>query len=132
MHPRIARTLDLGEKGPLLFELEREALLAPQRRPVAAPAPYPASRRDLSFLVPTETYVGDMLKHMTSSTPVPLRELLVFDVFSDDSLDEGFKSVAFGLIFQDFSRTLTDGVIDDAVASLVEGLESRFQARLRD
>lgn len=132
MHPRIARTLDLGEKGPLLFELEREALLAPQRRPVAAPAPYPASRRDLSFLVPTETYVGDMLKHMTSNTPVPLRELLVFDVFSDDSLDEGFKSVAFGLIFQDFSRTLTDGVIDDAVASLVEGLESRFQARLRD
>ena len=121
-----------GEKAPYAFTLEWPLALRPQSRQIQALPPFPGSRRDLSLLVPPGISAEDLISYIKDNSPLDLPSIVVFDRFEDDSLQDGFKSLAFGLIFQDFSRTLQDGVIDEAVATLVQGLSARFQVRLRD
>jgi len=132
LHPALWKQHGEGGKAPFVFECDKAALGTPSKAEIQPIAPYPASRRDLAFIVSTETCADKLITFIKSSSPLPLADLVVFDVFEDESLQEGFKSIAFGLIFQDFSRTLEDGVIDDAVASLIDELKNTFQARLRD
>ncbi len=132
LHPALWKRHGEGGKSPFVFECQRPQLCEPRKPTINALPPFPASRRDLAFIVNTDTCASDLTSFIKSNSKLPIADLVVFDVFEDDSLQAGFKSIAFGLIFQDFSRTLEDGVIDDAVASLIDGLKSTFQARLRD
>lgn len=132
LHPRVWKVFGEGGKAPFLFEWDWKALL-PETKAAIQPIPaYPSSRRDLSMLFPIATTANQVVDYIRQNSTLPLADLLVFDVFENDSLHAGFKSVALGLIFQDFSRTLEDGVIDDAMTSLVDGLTNTFDARLRD
>lgn len=132
VHPRLWKAQGEGEKAPYAFTLEWPLALRPQSRQIQALPPFPGSRRDLSLLVPPGISAEDLISYIKDNSPLDLPSIVVFDRFEDDSLEDGFKSLAFGLIFQDFSRTLQDGVIDEAVATLVQGLSARFQVRLRD
>ena len=64
--------------------------------------------------------------------PSLTNDVLIFDVFSGESSGDSFRSIAFGLIFQDFSRTLEDGEVDAAIAALTSGLDQEYGIRLRD
>ncbi len=132
LHPALWKAHGEGGKPPFVFECDKSMLGATRGADIRPIPPYPASRRDLAFIVKTETCADNLIDFIKKASPLPLADLVVFDVFEDESLQEGFKSIAFGLIFQDFSRTLEEGVIDDAVASLIDELKNTFQARLRD
>ena len=57
-----------------------------------------------------------------------LRRVWVFDVYRGANLPDGLKSVALGLIFQDYSRTLTVEEIDAAMAAIGESLKTQLGA----
>jgi phenylalanyl-tRNA synthetase beta chain len=61
-----------------------------------------------------------------------LREVRIFDVYRGDRIDSGLKSVAFSLILQDSSRTLTDGDVEGVVQAVISRLERTLKARIRD
>ena len=61
-----------------------------------------------------------------------LQELLIFDVYRGKGIETGRKSIAFGLILQDYSRTLTEQDIEAVVAQVTDQLEEKFGATLRD
>lgn len=132
LHPRLWQQHGEGGKPPYVFECSADAFGRIGQPAIAALPSYPSSRRDLSFIVKSEACANDLARYMRLHSPLPLVELRIFDVFAGGTLQDGFKSIAFGLIFQDFSRTLEDGEIDAAVAALVDGLGDTFQARLRD
>jgi len=60
-----------------------------------------------------------------------LTNLIIFDQFSGQSVEKGYKSLAIGLILQDVSSTLTDEAVDSVIDRVVKGLESRLEAQLR-
>ena len=60
-----------------------------------------------------------------------LRESWLFDVYRGKGMEEGRKSLAFGLILQDFSRTLADSDVDSVISGIVAGLHDEFGATLR-
>jgi phenylalanyl-tRNA synthetase beta chain len=60
-----------------------------------------------------------------------LKDLLVFDVFSGQNVEKGYKSLAIGLILQDVSCTLTDEVVDRLMQAVINELESRLEAQHR-
>ncbi len=131
LHPQLLKTLDLPQ-APLLFELElgiwaQHSL--PRLNPITAT---PSSRRDIALVVDQALASQDFIDYVKSHAGALLREVRVFDVFTGDALPKGFKSVALGLIFQDFSRTLTDEEVDLAVEKLTTGLELEFGAQIRD
>ena len=60
-----------------------------------------------------------------------LREVWLFDVYRGRGIAEGRKSLALGLILQDFSRNLTDSVVEETVSGIIAGLAEQFDATLR-
>jgi phenylalanyl-tRNA synthetase beta chain len=89
-------------------------------------------RRDLSITVAREIPAAEILRTALGKAPPYLRDLQLFDVYEGEGIDSGKKSVALGLIFQGVSSTLIDKDIDAQVAVIVEELETRLGAVLRD
>ncbi len=130
LHPRIARELDV-EGDACVFEL-RLAGVQPARRPTFGElSRFPASRRDLAIVVDervTAQAVQDVIRQRGGDL---LREVWLFDVYRGKGIAEGRKSLAFGLNLQDFSRNLTDHVVEEAVSGILAGLAEQFGATLR-
>lgn len=131
LHPRLQKTLDLPS-CPLLFELLMQPLQSQQLPSIQPITTNPSSRFDLAMLVNQSLEVADLTQFVKSEVGDILQQLVVFDVFTSDALPKGFKSVALGLIFQDFSRTLTDEEVDKVIQSLTSRLEEKFGAQIRD
>jgi phenylalanyl-tRNA synthetase beta chain len=55
----------------------------------------------------------------------------LFDIYRGKGIAEGSKSLAFGLIFQDFSSNLTDSRVEAVVSDILSGLERTLGATLR-
>ncbi|MES2883372.1 MAG: phenylalanine--tRNA ligase subunit beta [Pseudomonadota bacterium] len=130
LHPELVQSLDLPG-APLLFELDWSRLAA-ARVPVAQPVPeFPASRRDLALVVDESTPVQALIDTARAAAGSNLVQALVFDIYRGQGLRDGSKSVALGLIFQDYSRTLTLEEIDTQVAGIVTALTQKLRANLR-
>jgi phenylalanyl-tRNA synthetase beta chain len=130
LHPRLVAALDLPE-APLLLELDT-ACLRQARVPRAAPvSDFPASRRDLALVLKDEVPAAALLEHVRAAGGGNLRQAGVFDVYRGPGLPNGFKSVALSLIFQDNSRTLTDGELEGAVLAVAQRLRERLGASIR-
>lgn len=130
LHPRLLKALDLQQEV-VVFELDR--LAASQRRlPRARPlSRYPSVRRDLAVVVPDELPWAALERCLRTSLGTTLRQLFVFDQYLGPGLDQGFKSLAMGLILQEEGRTLEDEEVDRMVARAVSALEAQCGARLR-
>lgn len=131
LHPRHVRALDL-EQAPLLWELDEHVGFAANLPVYHELSRFPAIRRDIAIVVDEDVQAEDLLAAVRDAGGVLLTESKIFDVYSGDRIDSGRKSVAFGLILQDSSRTLTDEEADGVVAAVVARLVSGFGARMRD
>jgi phenylalanyl-tRNA synthetase beta chain len=131
LHPRLVRALDL-DRAPLLWELDEHISFAAELPVFKEISRFPAIRRDIAVLVEKGVPVEALLRAIRSAGGALLTESKIFDVYSGDRIDSSRKSVAFGLILQDSSRTLTDDEGDRVVAAVVARLESEFGARMRD
>ena len=56
---------------------------------------------------------------------------MLFDRYQGKGVENGFKSLAMGLILQDESRTLTDRDVDAVIASVTEALQREYGAAIR-
>jgi phenylalanyl-tRNA synthetase beta chain len=131
LHPKLVRELELTG-APILFELDfRTALRVelPRSREVSR---FPQVRRDVAVVVSEAVTLSALRERVTLMAPKTLKEVRVFDVYRGGGVEEGRKSVALGLIFQDISRTLTDEDVDRAVASVVGDLRTSLGARIRE
>jgi phenylalanyl-tRNA synthetase beta chain len=131
LHPKWVRKLELTGT-PVLFELDfRTALRVelPRSREVSR---FPQVRRDIAVVVDEAVTLSALRERVTLAASKTLQELRVFDVYRGGGVEEGRKSVALGLIFQDISRTLTDEDVDRAVASVLADLRASLGARIRE
>jgi phenylalanyl-tRNA synthetase beta chain len=131
LHPQVISDLDLS-RTVYVFELDLEAVRQahlPAFRPLSK---YPEVRRDLAILIDEAVSARAIEDCIRTSSSEILQEVHLFDIYTGKGVDKGLKSVAFGLILQDFSRTLTDQDIDSAVESVVSALNKNFAATLRE
>jgi phenylalanyl-tRNA synthetase beta chain len=131
LHPHAMSELDLGNTV-YIFELDLDAvrqLHLPAFRPLSK---FPEVRRDLAILINEDVSAKSIEDCIRDSTSKILQEVRVFDIYTGKGVDKGLKSVAFGLILQDFSRTLTDQDIDSEIESVVDALKQNFAATLRE
>ncbi len=122
----------LGFDEPVfVFELRASFLRVAAAARAAEPPRFPSVRRDLAVVVPATTPAGDVLDTVRRSVGPLLQGLVLFDVYQGKGLDLGKKSLALGLTLQDFSRTLTDEVVEGLVARVLEALATTYGATLR-
>jgi phenylalanyl-tRNA synthetase beta chain len=130
IHPALAKSHDL-DTNTCLFELRyaaiRQGTLA-RFRPISR---YPSIRRDLAVVVDMDTVAADLQRVVADAAGELLQELVFFDVYQGKGVETGRKSIAFGLILQDYSRTLTEQDIEAIVARVTRRLDEEFGATLR-
>ncbi|HEX8896358.1 MAG TPA: hypothetical protein VF783_23770, partial [Terriglobales bacterium] len=114
------------------FELDVQAALAVRRPSYEEISRYPQVRRDLAVVVDENVTLSTLAERVSLAASSLLRDLRVFDVYRGPGLEEGRKSVALGLIFQDISRTLTDDDVERLMASVVADLRENLDARIRE
>jgi phenylalanyl-tRNA synthetase beta chain len=128
LHPMLVKSLDFTYP-PVLFELDFAAL-AVQQAPYQEISRYPQVRRDLAVVVDEAVTLSTLTERVTLVTSSLLRSLRIFDVYRGPGLEEGRKSVALGLIFQDISRTLTEQEVEGLMASVKVDLRENLNARI--
>ncbi|MFT3905166.1 MAG: phenylalanine--tRNA ligase subunit beta [Steroidobacteraceae bacterium] len=131
LHPDLVRQIDLTYV-PILVELDY-ALATQGRVPAFQPlSRFPQIRRDISCTVPADVSIGSLRDRVSVVAAAQLRELRLFDLYQGPGVETGRKSVAFGLILQDFSRTLTDEEADHIVAAVAAELRDGFDGKIRE
>lgn len=131
LHPQVQKALDIDPRV-YVFEIKQSAM-ANNSIPAFSPlSRYPEVRRDLAILVDEDVTAGDILSAIESASSNLVKETQLFDIYQGKGVEEGRKSVAFGLILQEFSRTLTDQEVDSEIENIVSTLNQQFAATLRE
>ena len=122
----------LGFEEPVfMFEIQASLFAEPPAARAQEPPRFPSVRRDLAVVVDAAVPAGAVLETVRLNAGPLLRGLVLFDVYQGEGLDLGKKSLAMGLTLQDFSRTLTDEVVDGLVAQVLAALKAVHGADLR-
>lgn len=134
LHPKFTKQLGLTQV-PLLFELTAAAVqtrVVPAFQPISK---FPAVRRDLALVVQNTVSAAELLTTAEQTVAETLKdvklEARVFDVFAGDSIKSGHKSIALALVLQDFSATLTDEKVENAMLAVTQKLSSQHAAEIR-
>jgi len=132
LHPKVLAALDLT--GPVVaLEIFLDAVQEPKRRKKSAPdlPAFQPLRRDFAFLV-DETIAADaVIRAARTGDRALITNVSLFDVYADDKLPEGKKSLALEVTFQPREHTLTDAEIEAASAKVVAAVAKATGATLR-
>ncbi|WP_100641704.1 phenylalanine--tRNA ligase subunit beta [Alteromonas facilis] len=131
IHPQFEKALGLNGRT-FAFELFIDAI-SQRDIPLAKPiSKFPANRRDIAIVVDESVNFGDIRGYVEKIGVNQLVDLNLFDVYRGKGIEPGKKSLALSLTLQDTSKTLEEAEIQQAVESVVAGLESEFRAALRE
>lgn len=120
-----------GQAMPYLFELDAEALVVRPLVRFESPSDQPRVRRDLALVVPEDQTAASLQDAIRHEAQALIQSIEVFDVFRGEGLENGFKSVALSLIFQDKTSTLDDARVDSVITTVTNALRESCGARLR-
>ncbi|MCR5675917.1 MAG: phenylalanine--tRNA ligase subunit beta [Lachnospiraceae bacterium] len=85
-------------------------------------AKFPAVTRDISMLVPKEVPAGDIEKMIRQRGGKTLESLQLFDLYEGEQISEGFKSMAYSLVFRNKEKTLSDEEVQGTMKKILNGL----------
>ncbi len=123
-------TLDLDIPA-VVFELSMQAVCSARVPKASKLSRFPQVRRDLALLVDESVSYQQMLDVVREAVPAMLTDVRIFDVYQGENIEKGKKSIALGLILQEFSRTLEDKDADKVVARVTDALGTSLGAVLR-
>ncbi len=131
LHPQLAGQLDL-DPGTCVFELDYAALGSGRLARFAPISRFPSIRRDLAVVMDAGTEADSVLEVVREAAGELLQALVIFDIYQGQGVEKGRKSMAFGLILQDYSRTLTEQDIEALVGRVTDQLGEKLGASLRE
>ncbi|MCK4870275.1 MAG: phenylalanine--tRNA ligase subunit beta [Gammaproteobacteria bacterium] len=130
LHPGVSKEFGIN-KSIYLFEIKLSCVynaLIPEFKVFSK---YPVTRRDVAILVGEEVKVEDIISNIKANGLDLLRDVEIFDVYRGEGVADNQKSVALGLVFQHYARTLVDEEIEDAVQVILKGLSNQLNAVIR-
>lgn len=131
VHPDVLESFDIDRRA-YLAEIDLEPLLGHATLPVAKPLPrYPAIRRDLALLAPTDVPAQKVADIIQSEGAPLLRRLQLFDVYQGAQVPDGYRSLAYSLEWLNPERTLTDQEIQPVLDRILQKLEQECGVRVR-
>jgi phenylalanyl-tRNA synthetase beta chain len=131
IHPQTQKAFDIDEPV-FLFELELKRL-SQRKLPKFAPlSKFPSIRRDVAVLVKesvTSTQIVDLIGQTAKTW---LNNVLIFDIYRGKGIEDGYKSVAIGIVLQRNDRTFKDAEISKTMDRVIDTLTKKLGAVLRD
>ncbi|MEH6995267.1 phenylalanine--tRNA ligase subunit beta [Neobacillus drentensis] len=131
VHPTMQKELDL--KDTYVFELSLKAILEEATAPLrySGIPRFPSITRDIALVVDKETVAGVLKDIIQTAGGKLLKEVIVFDLYEGERMEEGKKSIAYSLKYMDPERTLTDEEVTKVHNKVLEALKEQAGAVLR-
>ncbi|HOW58952.1 MAG TPA: phenylalanine--tRNA ligase subunit beta [Candidatus Omnitrophota bacterium] len=93
---------------------------------------YPAIDRDLSLVVRESVSCGDLMAEIRGMGKGLICEVVLFDLFRGKRVPEGYKNLAFRIIYQSPDRTLISDEIQKLHDSIAQTLVQKYQAAFQN
>lgn len=130
LHPALQQQYDLPLE-PICFEINLDLISDIELLRFKDFSRQPVVRRDIAVEVAEAVSTEAMVNAMKKAAGGLVCDLAPFDVYRGKGIDSDKKSVAFRVLLQDTSKTLTDAQVEAEIGQLVQALQEEFQARLR-
>ena len=132
LHPNTAKQLDLPATWVAQLSLAPLLTLAREQKSITTPSKFPQVRRDIAILVNSEISLQTLESTIRAAAGELLIDLWLFDVYQGANVPAGQRSLAFALIWQDNSQTLSDEAVKMVTDQVVTALRKKHNAQLRD
>lgn len=124
VHPQVADNYGIGGRAYVaVIDLLNLLECATFDRKYTGLAKYPAVSRDLSMVVPKNVLAGDIEHILVQRGGKILENYQLFDIYEGAQIKEGYKSMAYTVVFRSKDRTLTEDDINGAMKKILNGLQ---------
>ena len=124
VHPQVADNYGIGTRAYVaVLDMPEILNFATFDRKYTGIAKYPAVSRDISMVVPKEVLVGQIEAILAQRGGKYLESFELFDLYEGSQIKEGFKSVAYSIVFRAPDRTLEEADITAVMKKILNGLE---------
>jgi phenylalanyl-tRNA synthetase beta chain len=130
LHPALETKLGLSQRV-YLFEIALKCFEHASIPQFSALSKFPSIRRDVAVIVDENISLYQLKNVVQNAATGLLDNFQLFDVYQGKGIDSGRKSVAFGLTFQERSRTLEEADVEGAMAPILTALAEQLGATLR-
>ncbi|MCT4565914.1 MAG: phenylalanine--tRNA ligase subunit beta [Maledivibacter sp.] len=132
IHPEVLETYGFDNRV-YIADLDFNIMLQITRLDrVYKPLPkYPTTSRDMAIIVKEEVYNKEIEDIILENGGSILEECTLFDIYRGKQIDEGYKSMAYSLIFRAMDRTLTDEEVNKVFDRILSQLREKLNAELR-
>ena len=127
VHPNITK------KDIFVFELDLNSIYGKTNKlKYKEPYKYPSIVKDMAFILDRGIDVSDVIKTIKKASSKILQEIEVFDVYEGENIASDKKSVAFSLLFNGITKTLTDEEVMEIFNKVIDKVKDTHKAELRD
>ena len=124
VHPDVADTYGIGTKAYVaVLDMPEITERATFDRKYTGIAKFPAVTRDISMVMPKEILVGQVEEVIEKKGGAYLESYALFDLYEGAQIKEGYKSVAYSIVFRAKDKTLEEAEISQAMEKILAGLE---------
>ncbi|BCW35597.1 phenylalanine--tRNA ligase beta subunit [Arthrobacter sp. StoSoilA2] len=129
LHPKLLAAHDMPARS-VAVEVNVEALFDAAADVIVAKhiSGFPVATQDVALVVPQDVPADQVLAALREGAGELLEDVALFDVYVGPGIEEGKKSLAFGLRFRAADRTLTADEASEARAGAVAVAAERFGA----
>jgi phenylalanyl-tRNA synthetase beta chain len=130
LHPKIAKAFGLSGTAYLIeMDLDKLSSFTVTLKTFQAIPRYPSTHRDIALLVDEKVTYQQICFIIQGFSLV--NSVVLFDFYIGEQVPTGKKSLAFRIVYQSSTHTLTDGEVDEVQQQILDKLQRELRAVLR-
>lgn len=123
VHPEVLDNYDIGTKAYVaVLDMPKLVERANFDYKYDGIAKFPAVTRDLSLVMKKDVLAGDVEAVIRKASGKLLESYKLFDVYEGSQIEEGYKSLAYSIVFRAKDRTLEESDITPLMDKILKGL----------
>ncbi len=125
VHPDVADIYGIGGKAYVaVIDMPEIVERATFDRKFVGLAKFPAVNRDISMVMPKEILAGQIEAVIEKKGGAYLESYSLFDIYEGSQIKEGYKSIAYSIVFRAKDKTLSDAEVSEAMERILKALEA--------
>lgn len=131
IHPLMEKKYDVSSCFVAELNLDEILQIKSSKIKLETPSIYPFVSRDIALVVNEEVNVSEIIKVIRKNGKGLVSNVEIFDIYRGNNLENGKKSVAITIIYQDKDKTLNDNELLPVHNNILFALQKELMAFLR-
>lgn len=125
VHPEVCDNYGIGDRAYVaVIDIPAVLEYATFDHKYEGIAKFPAVTRDISMVVPKAVLAGQIEHMIIQRGGKILESCELFDIYEGHQIKEGYKSMAYSIVFRSKEKTLEEAEVSTVMKKIMNGLES--------